>query len=125
MTSIRERVDSVDWPALTEEVNDVGCALTQQLLTPEECRSISALYDDDKRFRATIDMERYRFGSGQYRYFTPPLPKTVHALRRAFYPRLLPIARDWARRLGNPAPWPDTLDEWLHMCHAAGQRKAT
>ena len=24
-----------------------------------------------------------------------------------------------------PPPWPDTLDEWLLMCHAAGQTKST
>ena len=45
----------------------------------------------------------------------------VAALRGALYPRLLPLARDWAARLGRPAPWPDTLEEWLARCHAAGQ----
>ena len=46
-------------------------------------------------------------------------------LRAALYPHLLPIARSWADRLGRPAPWPDTLDEWLDMCHDAGQGKPT
>jgi hypothetical protein len=36
-----------------------------------------------------------------------------------------PAARDWAAKLGTPAPWPDTLDEWLAECHAAGQTKPT
>ena len=39
--------------------------------------------------------------------------------------RLLPIARDWWNKLGRPASWPDALDEWLEMCHAAGQTKST
>ena len=26
------------------------------------------------------------------------------------------IARDWASRLARPAPWPDTLEEWLAAC---------
>ena len=38
---------------------------------------------------------------------------------------LLPIARDWWCKLRRPAPWPDHLDEWLEMCHAAGQTKST
>ena len=67
---------------------------------------------------------RHRFGSGQYRYFTHDLPGQVRALREAFYPHLLTIARDWARRLGRPAPWPDTLDDWLWMCHQGGQSKS-
>jgi hypothetical protein len=119
------RVDELDWPALVDEVDEYGCAQTGQLLTPTECRGISALYDEAERFRATIDMARYRFGSGQYRYFARPLPELVAQLREAFYPHLLQVARDWAARLGRPAPWPDTLDAWLASCHAAGQTKPT
>jgi uncharacterized protein len=119
------RVGQVNWPALVAEINDFGCAQTPGLLGPAECRSISALYDKAECFRATIDMARYRFGSGQYRYFRHPLPGLVEDLRHAFYPHLLPVARDWAGKLGAPAPWPDTLDEWLDMCHAAGQTKPT
>jgi len=114
-----------DWTALAAELDEHGCALIGPLLTAAECRSISALYDEVNRFRATIDMARYRFGSGQYRYFERPFPKLVADLRADFYPRLLPIARDWADRLGRPAPWPDTLDEWIDMCHAAGQARST
>ncbi len=118
-------VSRLDWPTLSDEVNAFGCAQTPSLLTPAECRSISDLYDDAGRFRSTIDMARYRFGSGQYRYFANPFPELVADLREAFYPRLLPIARGWADKLGKPAPWPDTLAEWLEMCHAAGQTKPT
>ncbi|MWA04998.1 proline hydroxylase [Actinomadura sp. LD22] len=120
-----ERVAEGDWTAIGAEVDANGCALTPPLLTGEECAEIAGLYDDAGRFRSTIDMERYRFGAGQYRYFAEPFPGPVAALREALYPRLLPIARDWAGRLGRPAPWPETLGEWLGMCHAAGQRKPT
>jgi len=118
-------VEGLDWTALTEEMNAHGCAPTGPLLSPHECAALAELYNDRTRFRSTIDMARYRFGQGQYRYFDHPLPDTVDALRRAFYPRLLVIARDWAAKLGKDAPWPDTLDEWLAQCHAAGQTKPT
>lgn len=114
-----------EWQKLTAELDEHGCALTPPLLTPEQCTEISGLYDEVHRFRSTIDMARYRFGSGQYRYFDHPLPEVITELREAFYPHLLPIARDWAARLGRPAPWPDTLDEWLDACHQAGQVKPT
>jgi hypothetical protein len=114
-----------DWARLTDEVNEYGCALTPRILTPAQCRGISARYEDAGQFRSTVDMARYRFGSGQYRYFGYPLPALVAELRAAFYPKLLPIARDWAARLGQPAPWPDTLDEWLALCHQAGQPRST
>ncbi|MGW2916576.1 2OG-Fe(II) oxygenase [Streptomyces angustmyceticus] len=120
-----ERVAAADWPALAEELDALGCALTPRLLDPADCRALAALYDDPARFRSTVDMARHRFGSGEYRYFADPLPEPVRALREAFYPHLLRIARDWANRLGRPAPWPDTLGEWLTRCHDAGQTKSS
>ncbi|MGW2861159.1 2OG-Fe(II) oxygenase [Streptomyces sp. SDr-06] len=118
-----DRVGAGDWPRIVEELDAHGCALTHRLLTPAQCRSLADLYDLADRFRATVDMARHRFGSGQYRYFAEPLPDLVRELRAAFYPVLLPVARDWAARLGRPAPWPDTLDEWLARCREAGQAK--
>ena len=115
----------IDWDAVTAELDEHGCALLPQLLTPRECASIAALYEDASRFRATIDMARYRFGQGQYRYFAAPFPSLVSSLREALYPSLVPIARDWAAKLGRPDRWPDTLAEWLDECHAAGQTKPT
>ncbi|WP_369230074.1 2OG-Fe(II) oxygenase [Streptomyces sp. R21] len=128
MTAIRaqarRRVDAADWAALAEELDAYGCALTPPLLTPAECRDLAGLYERPELFRTTVDMARHRFGSGEYRYFTHELPPEVAALRAALYPRLLPIARDWAGRLGRPAPWPDSLQEWLSLCHEAGQDRS-
>lgn len=121
----QDRVDAADWPRIRTELDAYGCALTGELLTPDETAAIRALYTEDARFRSTIDMGRYRFGEGQYRYFTEPFPEAVVALKQALYPKLLPIARDWWASLGRQTPWPDSLDEWLDMCHAVGQTKST
>jgi hypothetical protein len=121
----RERVAAVDFDAVRADLERYGCGLTGPLLTPGEAAGIAALYSDDTRFRATINMARHRFGEGEYRYFREPFPEAVSELRDALYPRLLPIARDWWARLGREAPWPDSLREWLEMCHAAGQRRPT
>ncbi len=121
----RDRVEDGDWDRITGDINEYGCALTPRLLAPEEAGRIAALYNQDEYFRSTIDMGRHRFGEGEYRYFARPFPEAIEHLKQALYPRLLPIARDWSDKLGRPAPWPDTLDEWLEMCHAAGQTKST
>jgi hypothetical protein len=111
---------------LLTELDAAGCALlSAPLLTAAECEEIAALYEKPELFRATIDMARYRFGSGQYRYFDRPIPARVAELREEWYPRLLPIAREWWTRLGRTPEWPDTLEEWLSMCHAAGQVRPT
>jgi len=121
-----DRVASGDWGAITEEVNEYGGALLPQLLSAEEAGQIRSLYDDQTGvFRTTVDMGRHRFGEGQYRYFNAPYPEPMERLKQALYPRLLPIARDWWGKLGREAIWPETLDEWLEMCHAAGQTKST
>ena len=121
----RARVEAADWTAITDEVNEYGGALLPQLLTPTETERIRRLYDEDGLFRSTVTMGRYRFGEGEYRYFRSPYPEPVERLKQALFPRLLPIARDWWSKLDRPAPWPDTLDEWLQMCHDAGQTKST
>jgi hypothetical protein len=123
--SIVERVDAIDWPAVGGELDDVGVALTGPLLSVAECRALVALYDDESRFRSTIDMARHRFGEGQYRYFDHPLPDPVTQLRAAFWPHLLPIVRDWAARRDQVSPWPDAFEDWLEACHAAGQKRPT
>jgi hypothetical protein len=124
-SSWRQRVDTADWEAVTADMNDVGGALLPQLLKPDECASLIELYADDRSFRATVDMGSHRYGQGEYRYFKAPYPGPIEDLKQALYPRLLPIARDWWTKLGRDAPWPDTLDEWLDMCHRAGQTKPT
>jgi uncharacterized protein len=121
----RARVEAADWDHVRADLDSCGCALTGPLLSPEESAEISALYRDNSRFRSTVNMGRHRFGEGEYRYFAEPFPDAVVELKQALYPRLLPIARDWWTKLGRPTPWPDRLDEWLDMCHAAGQTKTT
>ncbi|HZE65276.1 MAG TPA: 2OG-Fe(II) oxygenase [Sporichthyaceae bacterium] len=120
-----DRVVSNDWAAIAAELDENGCALTGELLTTADTEQLAELYDRDEAYRSTIDMRRYRFGAGEYRYFAHPLPRAVDELRHALYPRLLPIARDWYTKLGRPTPWPDDFDEWLTQCHLAGQTRPT
>jgi uncharacterized protein len=123
--SVAARVDAGDWEAITAELDRSGGVLLPRLLTKKETTTLRELYDRDECFRSTIDMARYRFGEGQYRYFRKPYPEPIEQLKQALYPRLLLIARDWWSRLGRNSVWPDTLDEWLALCHAAGQTKPT
>lgn len=124
-TSVTARVEAANWEGITAEINEYGGALLPRLLTKRETIQLRELYNQHECFRSTVDMARHRFGEGQYRYFNVPYPEPIEQLKQALYPRLLPIARDWWSKLGRPAPWPDTLDEWLDICHDAGQTKST
>jgi uncharacterized protein len=123
-TSIAGRVDGLDWTAIGGGLDELGVTPIGGLLTTTECREVADLYDHGQ-FRSTINMGHKRFGEGEYRYFANPLPPIVTELRASFWPHLLPIAREWAQRRGQSTPWPDSFEEWIDMCHAAGQRRPT
>ena len=125
MSRWKRRVDTGDWDAIATAVDEYGGALLPRLVTPTEAARLRGLYADDDLFRSTIDMAPKRYGAGQYRYFHAPYPEPIEQLKQALYPRLLPIARDWWGKLGRGAPWPDSLDDWLATCHAAGQHRST
>ncbi len=124
-TSLEDRVHALDWTDLRRELDERGFAVTGRVLDHDECRELAALFDGDG-FRSTIDMARHRFGDGRYRYFAHPLPAPVQAARTAFYAELAPIANAWAERLNGDRPrFPDTHEELLERCRAAGQERPT
>lgn len=110
---------------MAARLGDEGFATTGVLLDAGECAALAALYDDDTRFRSRVVMERHKFGVGEYKYFSYPLPRTVQALRQRFYPKLAEIANDWARTPGENNSFPPSLSEYLERCHAAGQKRPT
>ncbi len=125
IATVAERVERQDWERLRTELDEQGFAVTAPILDASECRELAELFDGDG-FRSTIDMARHRFGDGRYRYFAHPLPALVQAARTAFYGRLAPIANAWSERLSGDAPrFPETHDELLERCRAAGQERPT
>jgi hypothetical protein len=118
--------DTLDWDGLRDELDTRGYAVTAPLLDAGECAALRALFDDEPRFRSTVDMARHRFGDGRYRYFAHPLPSPIGELRAALYARLAPVANAWSARLGGPDDaYPAELGELLDRCHAAGQERPT
>ena len=69
-------LDQVDWKTVAADLDEVGMASTGTVLRPAQCRALAKLYEDDGRFRSTVDMAHHRFGEGEYRYFDHPLPKS-------------------------------------------------
>jgi len=122
---LRARLDALPWAAIGETLRDTGFAKLPPVLTPDECEALVDLYGDDRRFRSRVDMERFRFGVGDYKYFARPLPPLVEELRRLTYPRVVPVANAWQQALGSRRRFPSTLAEFLAMCAKHGQVKPT
>ena len=125
MTGLRERVASLDWPALRADLDEQGWARTPAVLGAAECRAMIALYAEDDRFRKRIHMESYRYGRGDYAYLAHPLPAAVRELRAELYRRLRPVARRWMRDLGQDSDFPASLRGFTARCARAGQLRPT
>ena len=120
-----QRVAALDWRSLGAELDAQGSAVIPQLLSALECRSLAALFVQDRLFRSRVVMARHGFGRGEYRYFAYPLPAQIAPWREALYARLAPIANTWNERLGLELRFPAVHAEFLARCHAAGQARPT
>ena len=119
------RLAGLDWQGLRSSLDQAGYAVTPAVLSPAECEELAALYTEERHWRSRVDMARHRFGSGEYKYFTRPLPDLVSELRTAFYPSLAEVANGWNERLGSGDRYPARLDGFLERCHASGQTRPT
>ncbi len=119
------RVASIDWRRVSQDLDICGSAALEQLLPPEECRSLAALYPEQSMFRSRVVMARHGFGRGEYQYFSYPLPELIARLRTSLYQHLAPIANRWNDALRIEGRFPAQHSDFLERCHAAGQRKPT
>lgn len=123
--AVANRVNALDWERVSKELDARGCAIIESLITPEECDALARLYPVDDIFRSRVVMARHGFGSGEYKYFSYPLPDVVSELRTEIYPRLAPIANRWNAAMGVDARYPAKLSDFIARCHEAGQLRPT
>jgi len=112
------------WTEISDELNRGGFSVLPGVLDPEQCRELIESYDHGQ-FRSTVVMARYGFGSGEYKYFSYPLPPTLTRLRAQAYERLVGLANDWNASMGKADRFPPAHLDFLKQCHAAGQTRPT
>jgi uncharacterized protein len=124
--TVLSRIERLPWSRLESSLWLRGYAKTEEpVLTVAECTSLRQMYSQPNRFRSRVEMERYRFGVGDYQYFDDPLPEVVQELRTHLYPFLAPIANRWTEALGLPGRFPSRLTELAALCRQSGQTKPT
>jgi hypothetical protein len=124
VSTIADRIAGIDWEQTSIQLHDQGFALLKKILTIDECVSLIDNYEGSL-YRKTINMERYRFGKGEYKYFQYPLPDIVTELRENVYPKIAPVANRWMEELRMDTRFPDTHEQMKELSHRAGQTKPT
>ncbi len=118
-------LENIDFSKYLANLDHDGYVVLPKILSDLQCDELAATYDEGINFRSVINMKRYQFGSGEYKYFKYPLPKIIDELRHELYPHLAKIANDWMLKLGIEKTFPKQLDELLEICHQAGQNRPT
>jgi hypothetical protein len=122
---VTRRLRHLDWKAIEQGLWERGYAKTPAVLDGDECDQLLDLYSDDTRFRSRVEMARYCFGMGEYKYFANPLPPLVRDIRAKAYGHLVSTANRWIEALGSSQLYPPELDAFLEICARRGQPKPT
>ncbi|TKI47349.1 2OG-Fe(II) oxygenase [Lysinibacillus tabacifolii] len=122
---IKTRVENLDWDTIQNELDAQGFTKLPVILTKAECEFLKALYLEKEPYRTTINMKRYRFGHGEYKYFSYPLPDIVQSLREVFYVELSKTANRWLGYLRKTAQFPNNLQDFLTICKENEQTRPT
>ena len=117
-------LENINWQIATDELADKGFVTLKSILLPSECNELIALYDQPI-YRSTINMARYQFGSGEYKYFNYPLPNLVQSLRTNIYPYLARVANQWMKVLNINKLFPERHEYLLKICHENEQLRPT
>ena len=123
--NIEKRIENLDWQKHAGSLHDNGYAVLPEIITQEECKQLIDNYANAHVYRSVINMKRYQFGSGEYKYFQYPLPDVINELRQSVYPHLAKVANEWMFKLGISKVFPEGLEELLEECQQAGQTRPT
>jgi len=115
---------SIDWTHVRMQLNEKGFCKIESLLSEAECVEMTELYNRPI-YRSMINMQRYRFGQGEYKYFNYPLPEALQKLRENFYTPLAEIANSWASVLNDSPKYPNTHSAFIEQCHTCDQKRPT
>ncbi|MBE1556880.1 2OG-Fe(II) oxygenase [Sporosarcina limicola] len=106
ITSIHDRIVSLNWGNIHEQLDNLGFAKLSMILDKVQREKMMQTYEDNANFRTTINMKRYRFGEGEYKYYDYTLPAELQQLRESFYPELANAANRWLSYKGKEALYP-------------------
>ncbi|WP_420321220.1 2OG-Fe(II) oxygenase [Flagellimonas sp.] len=125
MEHLKRKLDGIPWENVQQELHQQGYSVIENVLDNQSCSALIKNFENDKLYRKEVDMERFRFGKGKYKYFKYPLPDLIRQLREYVYPKLVPVANLWMKSLKLDVSFPSKLEELHARCATNGQHLAT
>lgn len=125
MRDMQSKINALQWQEIREVLHRQGYAVIPGLLNDRQCDELKENYANQDAYRKTVVMERYRFGLGEYKYFTYPLPDLIQVIRENVYPQLAPVANTWMKALNIMQQFPEKLATLHEQCRVHNQSKAT
>ncbi|TGK07746.1 prolyl 4-hydroxylase subunit alpha [Leptospira semungkisensis] len=119
------KIDRIDWRDSLDILNEKGFALIPQILSHPDCEQLIRDYGSAELFRKTVSMERFRFGSGEYKYFHKPEPEMIGSIKEQFYSKLVPLANHWMELLNSDIRFPNSIGQLQELCESHGQTLST
>jgi len=125
METKKDVLEGVAWGKVQTEITQQGYSILENVLDDIDCIELIDAFTNSSLYRKTVEMERYRFGLGTYKYFKYPLPSILSQLREDIYPKLVPVANQWMEDLKMDVTFPENLAELQKKCALNGQHLAT
>ena len=120
-----DRFANSPWADVHASLWSNGYGRIGAVLTRRECEELRSLYAKPKLFRSRVNMERFRFGRGEYQYFANPIPALVAELRESLYGHLYAVANEWMKALSLRADFHPDFAAFLKRCDSHGQTRPT
>lgn len=111
--------------SIIDDLNTQGFSIVPSVLGKSECQSLMGHYGQSDLYRTVINMQRYRFGRGEYKYFKYPLPDIIQNLRQELYRPLATVANEWMKVLKINTSFPESHDAFIDACRAKNQLRPT
>jgi uncharacterized protein len=118
-------LNQAQWSGVYTSLNENGYAIIPTALSSKECEDFRLLYSNEKIYRSTINMQRYRFGKGEYKYFSYPLPALIQSIRSSLYGPLAILANEWMKQLNKETQFPLQHHELIDLCIEKQQLRPT
>lgn len=120
-----DKLTEQNWGDIAISLSNKGYAILPGILNTSDCEALIGQYDVPELYRSTINMRRYRFGEGEYKYYSYPLPEVVQSLRTTLYSPLARLANEWMSVLKIKQAFPAAHGTFITTCHEVQQTRPT